>query len=60
MNLLGHFHPRVSSTMNADLCRLVTTTEIREAAFSISGDSAPGPDGLTGFFFQQFWDLVKD
>ena len=59
MNLLGHFHPRVSSTMNADLCRLVSIAEIREAAFSISGDNAPGPDGLTGFFFQQFWDLVK-
>ena len=45
--------------MNADLCRLVSTAKIREAAFSISGDNAPGPDGLTWFFFQQFWDLVK-
>ena len=45
--------------MNADLCRTISLDEIRATAFSISGDSAPGPDGLTGFFFQQFGDIIK-
>ena len=46
--------------MNADLCRLISPEEIRVVAFFISGDSAPGPDGLT-CFFKSFgtWSNIK-
>lgn len=33
--------------------------EIKEVAFAICPDSAPGQDGLTTFFYQHYWDIVK-
>ncbi|KAK1282851.1 hypothetical protein QJS10_CPB22g00667 [Acorus calamus] len=37
-----------------------TEAEIRRAVFSTEGDKAPGPDGFSSRFFQEFWDIVKD
>ncbi|KAG7583540.1 Reverse transcriptase zinc-binding domain [Arabidopsis suecica] len=52
------FPSKVSAEMNENLIAKVTSTEIREAVFSIKASSAPGPDGMTACFFQQFWDIV--
>lgn len=32
--------------------------EIQHATFSLSADSAPGPDGFTGIFFSVCWETV--
>lgn len=44
------FQPRVTNRVNADLTREVSKEEIQRTVFSIDSESAPGPDGLTGFF----------
>lgn len=54
------FPPKVTSTMNLSLVKSVSKEEVREAIFSINGDSAPGPDGMTRAFFQKYWGIVGD
>ena len=49
---------RVSEEMNARLTAPISPEEIRKAAFSVKGSSAPGEDGLTGVFYQKFWHIV--
>lgn len=44
--------------MNRDLICPVYDQEIKEAAFLIGADRAPGHDGFTTAFYHQFWDLV--
>jgi hypothetical protein len=39
-------------------CRF-SLEEIREAVFGSYADGAPGPDGLSFMFYQNFWDIVK-
>ena len=52
------FQRRVSDSINSHLTRQITSEEIRLAAFSVKGSSAPGEDGLTGLFYQRFWHIV--
>lgn len=44
--------------MNARLTSPVTAEEIKRAAFTVKGSSAPGEDDLTGVFYQKFWHIV--
>lgn len=44
--------------MNKTLTITVTKEEIKEAVFSVKATKVPGPDGMTGLFFQQYWDVV--
>ena len=56
--LFSGFPVKVTSTMNEILTRSVTLEDIRKAAFGVKGSSAPGEDGLTGCFYQQYWHIV--
>ncbi|XP_027158364.1 uncharacterized protein LOC113759985 [Coffea eugenioides] len=44
--------PQVSQGDNESILALPTTDEVREVVFSISPDSAPGPDGFGSGFYQ--------
>ncbi|XP_025608180.1 uncharacterized protein [Arachis hypogaea] len=50
---------RVTREMNEELMANINEEEIKEAAFSMGGLKAPGPDGLNGLFFQQHWDILS-
>ncbi|KFK27798.1 hypothetical protein AALP_AA8G430800 [Arabis alpina] len=54
------FQKRVTDEMNTELTRPVTEDEVRHAIFDIGPDRAPGPDGITGAFYQQFWPDIKE
>ncbi|XP_013674098.1 uncharacterized protein LOC106378528 [Brassica napus] len=50
--------PRVTSRMNNSLTKMVTDTEIKRAVKAIKSDSAPRVDGMTGQFFQKYWNIT--
>ncbi|KAH7848623.1 hypothetical protein Vadar_005240 [Vaccinium darrowii] len=53
-------HGRVSETMNSRLTRAFTRSEIKKALFDMDPTKAPGADGMTAGFFQQYWSIVGD
>lgn len=59
-DILRDFPPRVTSRMNLSLIKAVSPEEVKNAVFSIKGESTPGADGMSGFFFQHYWDIVGD
>lgn len=51
---------KVTNDMNAMLIRPVTYHEIKEVVFFIGADRAPGLDGFTAAFYQQFWKKIGE
>jgi hypothetical protein len=49
----------ITDDVNALMTILPSHQEIKAAVFALNKDSAPGPDGFSAFFFQQYWDIVK-
>ncbi|XP_057774769.1 uncharacterized protein LOC130993749 [Salvia miltiorrhiza] len=49
----------VSQTHNSLLTSTPLDEEIKAAVFDLGGDSAAGPDGFTGIFFQHCWEIIK-
>ena len=49
----------ITRQMNQRLVRPVSEEEVRKAVFSLHPNKAPGPDGMTPIFFQQFWNTIK-
>ena len=48
----------VDDNMNAELCKEVSDSKIKEATFSLGALKAPGCDGFNGLFYQNHWDVV--
>ena len=49
---------RVTQEMNGELLRTFSEEEIRAALNQMHPTKAPGPDGMSPIFFQQYWDVV--
>ncbi|KAH0698682.1 hypothetical protein KY284_012897 [Solanum tuberosum] len=49
----------ISNQQNEDMERLPTKDEVKNVIFALNGDSASGPDGYSGQFFQSCWEIVK-
>ena len=57
-SLFVGFPSRVTDDMNVGLTAPVTVEEIRKAAMSVNGGSAPGEEGLAGSFYHKYWHVV--
>ena len=52
--------PQISNQQNLALTTLVTNEEIEFSIFQLGSFKSPGPDGILAFFYQEYWDLVKN
>jgi hypothetical protein len=59
LELLQMVEPKVTESMNEDLCKEYSDEEIGDALFQIGPIKAPGPDGFSARFFQRNWDVLK-
>ena len=57
---LRYINAQVTPDINTSLTRPVLDTEIRKAIDEINPEKAPGPDGMTGTFYQAFGDIVAE
>lgn len=54
------FNPVITEEMNYSLLKPYSAEEISNALFQIGPLKAPGPDGLSGRFFQRNWQVLKE
>jgi hypothetical protein len=57
-------HPQLVSasltaTWSLGFGSAVLPGEVKETIISMPSDKAPGPDGFTGIFFKECWDIIK-
>ncbi|CAL8990362.1 unnamed protein product [Prunus brigantina] len=52
--------PRVTMQQNACLTWQISSEEIWLAVKSLNPTKSPGPDGFTGKFFHQYWDVIGE
>ncbi|XP_070035767.1 uncharacterized protein [Nicotiana tomentosiformis] len=50
--MLNNIPTMVTLEQNLELCKYPTIDEVKDAIFALSGDSAGGPDGFIGLFYQ--------
>ncbi|KAL7586020.1 hypothetical protein Lser_V15G46368 [Lactuca serriola] len=44
----------------AEMIKIVTNNEIKEALFDIDDDKSPGPDGFSAKFFKSLWPVIGE
>lgn len=59
LSLLSHDLELVNDEDNDKLGGLPDKEEVNRAVFKLSGDSACGPDALSGKFYQHCWDIIS-
>ena len=57
-SVLDVVEKRFTTKMNNSLLQPYTVEEVRHALFQIHPSKSPGPNGMSHFFFQKFWNTV--
>ncbi|XP_019433790.1 PREDICTED: uncharacterized protein LOC109340533 [Lupinus angustifolius] len=59
-SLIQDVIPRlVTDSDNLMLTIMPSLSEIKDAVFALNEEGAPGPNGFSGCFFQNFWDIIN-
>ncbi|KAL9664501.1 hypothetical protein QQ045_019904 [Rhodiola kirilowii] len=56
---LSFIHNSVSAKKINFLCAPFTEIEIQNAVYQLGSTKAPGPDGFSALFYQEYWCVVK-
>ncbi|KAH0633200.1 hypothetical protein KY284_035986 [Solanum tuberosum] len=59
-NILQCITRMVTEEQNQNLKALPTKEESKQVVYSMNPNSAPGPDGFGGMFYQACWDIIQD
>ena len=57
-SVVQHIDRVITNDMNKALLSSFTAVEVREAMFQMHPSKAPGPDGMSSFFYQKYWNIV--
>ncbi|XP_061993825.1 uncharacterized protein LOC133711745 [Rosa rugosa] len=57
--VIGAVPCKVTTDMNNALMATYTDEEIKTALFQMHPSKSPGPDGMSPFFYQKYWDIVS-
>ncbi|XP_060212152.1 uncharacterized protein LOC132639745 [Lycium barbarum] len=58
LDILQYLPSLVTSDQNKELCKHPSIEKVKQAVYGLNGDSAGGPDGFSGIFYQKCWDTV--
>ncbi|KAF6155714.1 hypothetical protein GIB67_007151 [Kingdonia uniflora] len=58
--LFTHNEVFVTPEGNTSLSDIPNEEEVRDAAFSLDGQSSPGPDDISRAFFITYWDIIGE
>ncbi|XP_075100498.1 uncharacterized protein LOC142176491 [Nicotiana tabacum] len=59
-DIVEHVPILINTKQNAELIKQPTKEEVKVAVLELNGDSAGGPDGMTGKFYHSCWDIIGD
>ncbi|XP_075108964.1 uncharacterized protein LOC142180789 [Nicotiana tabacum] len=59
-DIIEHVPNLINTDQNAELIKQPTKEEVIVAVLGLNGDSAGGPDGMTGKFYHSCWDIIGD
>lgn len=52
--------PKLNQNQQLQLDSPFTDAEIELAVFQLGSHKSPGPDGILAFFYQEYWNIVKE
>lgn len=59
-DLISVIPQMITADQNDSLCVIPQSAEVKEAVFSLSGNSSPGPDGFSGIFYTHCWEVIEE
>ncbi|XP_060202918.1 uncharacterized protein LOC132631354 [Lycium barbarum] len=59
-SMLDKIPKMVTEEQNQQLYEMPDEAEVKRAVFGLNADSAGGPDGFTGRFFQACWEIIAN
>ncbi|XP_075076322.1 uncharacterized protein LOC142162982 [Nicotiana tabacum] len=57
-DIIEHVPNLINTEQNAELIKQPTKEEVKVEVLGLNGDSAGGPDGMTGKFYHSCWDII--